>query len=1115
MSDLGTYSFMPWLRQGLAGQITAADNDPSVKTRASVHVKLGIAGERVAGTQPPAGDSVERDVQLYGPGDIVGIREHVVVRAEPRGLTMDFEPNYLAHIEFYDEGLPWRYTPAAPDPSGLRLRPWITLAVLEKKPGDDPAPEYRNGENVLGKPLPYIDVANLALLPPADALWAWAHVHVNTDLAAGPGQFSTEDMTPVLPRLQGVLNANPDRAHSRLICPRRLQPNRAYEAFLIPTFETGRLAGLNLDLGLAPHATHSAWATYANRPASASIPYYYRWEFRTGEEGDFEELVRLLDPRPPDKRVGVRDMDVRDPGSGVPGIADTDLHGVLKLGGALKVPREVFTDAELAIIDGYDKWAEEPDPHPFQVGLAAFLNLPDDIEQGGGPDPVITAPIYARWHALTKRLLSERDGTPIVPDDNWVHELNLDPRFRVAAGFGTRVVQDQQERFMEAAWEQIGDVLAANRQIRFAQVAKDVAALWHTEQLAPMAAAQPGRVLTLTAPVQRHVIVGGTTVVHRRADSLVPAAATSAALRRMMRPGSRLIESLPFDATVTPGNLIERMNGGAVSPAPPRPTPPGVVTTDEIADGIVVPGVPPIAADLLRRFPRLATWVLVAAVVVLVLALVLLAVGLVPVAIVLAVIAAALFALWWLLVRWQAALAGPDAIRPGSLTPGAVDRLPRLPGFTLTPPGAGVTFPPGADDSDEGKRFKDAIAGWHELYGGGAGIEAERPKPDKIDLVPITGGIVAALDPNVAVPGRIWGRIRVPGRITAELDDTDFGEVMAYPVIDVPMYEPLKKLSDELFLPNVKYIAQNSITVLETNQRFIESYLVGLNHEFGRELLWREYPTDQRGSYFRQFWDPRGAITPPGMTPEQRREKLRDIPPINNWLRRSKLGTHDNREPVSGTQNEEIVLVIRGELLKRYPNTVIYAQAALWQPDAHGDPDPSKERKLAPVSAAEEKDPPPDRMRMPLYEAKIGPDITFFGFDLTSDEAKGDDGDVPNARPGWFFVLRERPGEPRFGFDMEREAGETIQTVNDLAWPDVGTPAHGFVSATALSPLPLAPLGLDDDEKKPQRDDDVLAVQAPVSAARWAYLLYQAPVMVAIHAAEMLKKVEQVEDDGA
>ena len=36
--------------------------------------------------------------------------------------------------------------------------------------------------------------------------------------------------------------------------------------------------------------------------------------------------------------------------------------------------------------------------------------------------------------------------------------------------------------------------------------------------------------------------------------------------------------------------------------------------------------------------------------------------------------------------------------------------------------------------------------------------------------------------------------------------------------------------------------------------------MVGLNHEMARELLWREYPTDQRGSYFRQFWDASVAV---------------------------------------------------------------------------------------------------------------------------------------------------------------------------------------------------------------------------------------------------------------
>ena len=30
--------------------------------------------------------------------------------------------------------------------------------------------------------------------------------------------------------------------------------------------------------------------------------------------------------------------------------------------------------------------------------------------------------------------------------------------------------------------------------------------------------------------------------------------------------------------------------------------------------------------------------------------------------------------------------------------------------------------------------------------------------------------------------------------------------------------------------------------------------MVGLNHEMMRELLWREYPTDQRGTAFHRFW---------------------------------------------------------------------------------------------------------------------------------------------------------------------------------------------------------------------------------------------------------------------
>src|SRR5690349_14865942 len=239
MSTLGTYSFLPWLRQGLANQIQSADLDASVKVRAHVNVGLELKGEKPEGGTPET-RPVNRPVALFGPGDIVGIERRAIVRVEPVDWTTDFEPNYLPAIEFYDEDFPWRYTPAAPDAAKGRLRPWIALVVLAEG-------EFEDGKDLRNKPLPYVDVPDLAVFPPAGELWAWAHVHVNRSLAGSDAEFVSKDMAAVIPRLRTVLQENPDLGYSRLVCPRKLAPNTAYHAFLMPVFETGRLAGLGLD----------------------------------------------------------------------------------------------------------------------------------------------------------------------------------------------------------------------------------------------------------------------------------------------------------------------------------------------------------------------------------------------------------------------------------------------------------------------------------------------------------------------------------------------------------------------------------------------------------------------------------------------------------------------------------------------------------------------------------------------------------------------------------------------------------------------------------------------------------------------------------------------------
>src|SRR5437762_4213004 len=93
-------------------------------------------------------------------------------------------------------------------------------------------------------------------------------------------------------------------------------------------------------------------------------------------------------------------------------------------------------------------------------------------------------------------------------------------------------------------------------------------------------------------------------------------------------------------------------------------------------------------------------------------------------------------------------------------------------------------------------------------------------------------------------------------------------------------------------------LPQDSVTLARTNERFIESFMVGANHEMARTLLFNEYPTDQRGTYFRQFWDVSGYVPVPGQTLDP--ETFRDIRPIDRWNRDAVLGENSSRVTPAG-----------------------------------------------------------------------------------------------------------------------------------------------------------------------------------------------------------------------
>jgi hypothetical protein len=142
-----------------------------------------------------------------------------------------------------------------------------------------------------------------------------------------------------------------------------------------------------------------------------------------------------------------------------------------------------------------------------------------------------------------------------------------------------------------------------------------------------------------------------------------------------------------------------------------------------------------------------------------------------------------------------------------------------------------------------------------------------------------------------------------------------------------------------------------------------------------------------------------------------------------------------------------------------------------------------------------------------MFEAKVDPDIYFLGFDLTAAQARGESGDEPDDDPGWFFVITERPGEPRFGLDAEGQP--QLNVWNDLSWKEVQPAAPGaFIQiASAPAAFPLVTPGPADDEKSGQHADDrQVAWSRGMSSAELAYILFQTPVLVAVHASEMLPK---------
>lgn len=939
----GNYNFLPFLRRGLGNAIPDPIETSTPHPRFPVTVRLGDKN----GPYGDAGDAAV-DLRLLGPGEVTGIDTRLISRVEPAHLSRNLSPNYFAHVEFSLPDLPWMFSPYAPTQLGTakRLTPWMVLVAV---PADVATLERREG--ISHALLTFTDPESAKTeLPPLKDAFAWAHVQVLME-----GAPTGADRVAAI---KDILQNKRDRIVARLVCPRQLQPNTTYHACVVPTFKVGVQAALGLPLDANP-TLEFAWTADGLRVEGEPLPVYYHWEFTTAEAGDFESLVRRLTPRPVSKEVGLRELDIGNAGSGLPTSPIADKKILLE--GALWAP-----EAERGRWPGATAAVRAQYQQDFQTALKQVLDAPA-LLAATSVNPTVAPPLYGRWMAARDRVPdASPDDTPTnAQRPIWFRDLNLDPRERSVAGFGTRVIQREQEQFMHMAWTQIGDIKDANRLLIRTQFAREVNNSLYRRHLSRMPI---DWLLALTWRLHWRIFFNGESLSDLFARCWTwgrGGALGSPWTVRFGRPGGgcAILRTSPRHGGRERGlpALIQDSGGGAAddwSIADELPS--GDPPIGEPSTCSYVPHEPPVDGSS------------------------------------------------------SSAMGGPVDDNPysdcGYPTTADVDGIPPKPNYQDSERPGPVSTDPAVDSDDAKAARKNArdVAGY--LTGIGATQERQFQSLCTMNVTGIRASIMAFLNPEVTSVSRVRSRLNYD---TDEWDPVDpLHWIMAHPKIDKPMYQSLRDYRQEHLLPGLDRIPADSITLLKTNPRFIEAFMVGLNHEFSREMIWREYPTDQRGTVFRQFWDPAGTVPAPGQ-PAPTPEEQYDIPPIVGF--NPNFGIGKNAETFAEGHFEgdpddsgRVVLLIRGELLRRYPTADIYAVRSVW---AEGTT--ALDRDPALVETEEQR---VQHEKRPIFRGTLSPDVTFFGFDLTIDEARG--GNSRTEPAGWYFVIQQQPFDPRFGLDV-------------------------------------------------------------------------------------------------
>ncbi len=1048
--DLGDYAFVPFVRTGLAAAIRSAPTANRATVRGAVEIadSADITAKR----------SLTRDLTLYGPGDVTGIDPGQIIRRQPAPHSGDAEQGFLAHIEFARPDFPWMFSPLPAQ--GDRCDPWLALVVVEASVSHV---EPSRGE------LPAQLWTKKGQLQPLADNWRFAHAQ-----AVGVA------IDPTGPRLRGAAadtvetRLSDDHAPanlSRILCPRRLDDGITYVAALVPAFECGVRAGL----GLGGGTLDAAWTRQPGDEADdIALPVYDSWTFRTAPGGNFRELAERIKPLAAPWAIGRRLIDLSRPGSDIPDLPDGDTAGVQVLECALFSPASLPADqpartpwptAQREALRQRIDQANASDADLPRIGARLYARYQRAATRIGA---VFGAAPFGP-HATD------------AADADWFPQLNTDPMLRIVAALGAKVVQKDQEALMQAAWAQVDGIRKANQAILWAGLAEVVTTSIRDRHLAvldPGTLMQVTRTLHARVRDGGHPRTLRAAVI----DSRTAAGSMSAAFRRALRPGGSLAARMAAvspgrlvagpqgfadhrqdyrqpdgiaglskagmqfftDAALTKvlGTAPDRarlmldgqmsvltQTGGALRQLTGQRWA-GVDAGragDVIGKGLIdtVTGRLDVIGGLRDRPVGLTE-------------------RLGEVLVGLTNSGAGLSASAGAQLDRVKTLASRADLPRGALTPTPVVRpLPLdrpLPLERPGPIGRGIPLPqrtrrgPVIVDrpdrpvdpvvvSEPLTRFETDLA--RKLRAGietlnALSVSALRqglsemvtaiaaPPAMQTDLGALTVGktaLLAQIDPHQTARAALKGRLSLrPGAIRPDwIDTAGLAPIMAAPVFNRAMSAALEDYDRDWLVPGLGTIpARDFVTVLDINPAFAEAFLIGASDEMGRELLWRDYPTDQRGTYFKRFWDA---------------EQDELTQPIHRFSRQP-VGRHFRIGGDGAAGGGALALVVRGELLRRFPDTVVMAVQAT-------------SNAVPPTFIAKSE-------ARVLFHTHLDPDYTVVGFDLTTQQVE--------AGGNWWFLLAQNPTAPRFGL-AENASASTDH--DKLDWADFGAvPPGGFLPVT-------------------------------------------------------------------